>query len=81
VFDAATAKAGVTDTTPYWGRHTYASMHLAAGENPLLVAASLGHGPDVLYRRYAHAVEGAGGSSVVEEIERARRQVRRLRAV
>ena len=36
-------KAGVRYRNPYQTRHTYASMLLSAGENPMWVAAQMGH--------------------------------------
>jgi integrase len=36
-------KAGVRYRNPYQTRHTYASMMLSAGENPLWVATQMGH--------------------------------------
>ncbi|MEK8089277.1 Arm DNA-binding domain-containing protein [Thermithiobacillus plumbiphilus] len=39
----ALRKAGVRYRYPYQTRHTYASMMLSAGENPMWVAAQMGH--------------------------------------
>ncbi|MCL4461245.1 MAG: tyrosine-type recombinase/integrase [Nitrospirae bacterium] len=36
-------KAGVKFRNPYQTRHTYASMLLSAGENPMFVAHQMGH--------------------------------------
>lgn len=36
-------KAGIRYRNPYQTRHTYASMMLSAGENPLWVATQMGH--------------------------------------
>lgn len=36
-------KAGVRYRNPYQTRHTYASMMLSAGENPLWVVTQMGH--------------------------------------
>lgn len=36
-------KAGIRYRNPYQTRHTYASMMLSAGENPLWVASQMGH--------------------------------------
>ena len=36
-------KAGVPFRNPYQTRHTYASLLLSAGENPMWVAAQMGH--------------------------------------
>jgi len=40
---AAIKKAGVRYRRPYQTRHTYASMMLSAGENPMWVAKQMGH--------------------------------------
>src|SRR5262249_52235020 len=39
----AAERAGVGRVIPYNGRDTYASLRLHAGDNPLLIAAALGH--------------------------------------
>ena len=39
----ALEKAGVRYRCPYQTRHTYASMHLSAGAEPMYVAAQMGH--------------------------------------
>src|SRR5438874_4124793 len=39
----ALKKAGVRYRKPYQTRHTYASMMLMAGENPMWVAKQMGH--------------------------------------
>jgi len=36
-------KAGVPFRNPYQTRHTYASLLLSAGENPMFVAQQMGH--------------------------------------
>jgi integrase len=38
-------------------RHSHGSLLLAAGVSIPVVAARLGHSPDVLLRTYAHAIE------------------------
>lgn len=40
---AALEAAGVTHRRQYQTRHTYASMMLSAGENPVWVAQQMGH--------------------------------------
>lgn len=46
-------RAGVTYRNPYQTRHTYASMLLSAGENPLWVAQQMGHKDwGMIRRRY-----------------------------
>ncbi len=39
----ALKKTGLRYRRPYQTRHTYASMMLTAGENPVWVAAQMGH--------------------------------------
>jgi len=41
---------------PYDLRHSFASLLLAAGHQPLFVAAQLGHSPAVLLATYAHLI-------------------------
>ena len=44
----------------YATRHTFASLSIAAGEDPLYVAKVMGHGrPDQLFLKYASYLEGA----------------------
>lgn len=51
---AALKLAGVRYRYPYQTRHTYASMMLSAGENPMWVAKQMGHtNMAVLLKRYA----------------------------
>ena len=80
---APAAEAAKVSASPADGRHTYASLMLGSGVNPLLVAAQMGHStPETTYSRYAHVIaEAAPGIPITEAIERARRTVRRLRAV
>ena len=43
----------------YATRHTFASLSIAAGEDPLYVAKVMGHGrPDQLFLKYASYLEG-----------------------
>lgn len=50
--------AGVRYRNPYQTRHTFASTLLAAGHQPLRVAAWMGHeGPEMLYRHYGRWIE------------------------
>ncbi len=43
VWEAILKRAGVRYRRPYQTRHTYASMMLSAGENPMWVASQMGH--------------------------------------
>jgi len=47
----ALKKAGVRYRYPYQTRHTYASMMLSAGENPMWVAQQMGHSDWAMIRR------------------------------
>jgi integrase len=50
----ALKRCGVRYRKPYQTRHTYASMMLMAGENPLWVARQMGHkDPSLTLKRYA----------------------------
>lgn len=44
-------RAGVPFRNPYQTRHTYASMLLSAGENPMFVAAQMGHASWIMLAR------------------------------
>ena len=66
---------------PYDCRGTFVSLHLAAGENPLLVAEWAGHSPAVMFKHYANVIKennamakvrGGPGRSVDEDISTAR---------
>lgn len=56
----ALQQAGVRYRRPYQTRHTYASMMLSAGENPLYVAQQMGHADwSMLVRVYGRWMPGA----------------------
>ncbi len=44
-------------TTPYHLRHSFASLLLAEGKQPLYVAKQLGHSLAVLIDTYAHLID------------------------
>lgn len=50
---------------PYDCRHSFVSLHLRAGENPIEVAEWAGHAPDVMWRHYAQVVKELRGEVVV----------------
>ena len=53
VWYKALAKAGLRRRTMYQTRHSFASLMLSHGEDPLWVARMLGHtGPDMIYKHY-----------------------------
>lgn len=65
----ALKRAGVRYRNPYQTRHTWASMQLTAGENPMWVAAQMGHKDWGMIRRHygrwiRDADPGAGGRAV-----------------
>lgn len=61
-------RAGVRYRYPYQTRHTYASTLLSAGENPVWVAAQMGHKDWVMivrtYGRWIPSVDPTAGSKV-----------------
>lgn len=64
----ALRKAGVRYRNPYQTRHTYASMMLTAGENPIWVASQMGHSDTaMIFRNYGRwipdATPEAGGKA------------------
>ena len=59
-WERALRKAGVRPRAPYQTRHTYASMLLTAGENPMWVAQQMGHeNMYVTLKRYARWLPAA----------------------
>jgi integrase len=59
-FRRAVKAAGLPDCSLHTLRHTYATIALAAGENPLVVSQALGHyDPGFTLREYGHALPGA----------------------
>lgn len=67
----AITAAGVTYRNPYQTRHTYASMLLSAGENPMWVAQQMGHEDWGMirkrYGRWIPEVDKTAGSKVIEQ--------------
>jgi hypothetical protein len=62
-------------TRPYDCRGSFVSLHLRAGENPLVVAEWGGHSPAVMFRSYANVIQELRNEPVlpaVEQIVRAR---------
>jgi integrase-like protein len=80
VWTPACRRAGV-EATPYDGRHTYASLLIHEGRQPLLVSAALGHASgELVWRRYAHVFDAARyaqGVPMVAAIEAARESLSR----
>jgi integrase len=66
--------AGVPYRNPYQTRHTYASMLLSAGENPMWVAQQMGHEDWGMirkrYGRWIPEVDKTAGSKVIEQWSR-----------
>jgi integrase len=63
--------AGVPYRNPYQTRHTYASMLLSAGENPMWVAQQMGHEDWGMirkrYGRWIPEVDKTAGSKVIQQ--------------
>lgn len=55
---------------PYDLRHSFASLMLAEGRNPLEVAEMLGHSPKILLDTYAHVIEELRGQPPVPAEQR-----------
>lgn len=75
--------APLAKATPYACRHSFVSLHLRAGEDPLRVATWAGHSPAVMWRHYAHVIEDMKGGKTVpveQQIAAAREAVTSLPA-
>jgi integrase len=55
-FKPAAEAAGLVDARPYDLRHSYASLRLAEGWNPVEVAEQLGHAPTMTLDTYGHVI-------------------------
>jgi integrase len=55
---------------PYDLRHSFASLMLAAGLNPIEVAEMMGHGPKILFETYAHVIEEHRGQPPISAEQR-----------
>lgn len=66
--------AGIPYRNPYQTRHTYASMLLSAGENPMWVAQQMGHEDWGMirkrYGRWIPEVDNSAGSKVIQQWSR-----------
>lgn len=51
-------KGAVTYRKPYNTRHTFISHALAQGINPMAIAQTTGHDPDVMFKHYAADIQG-----------------------
>lgn len=61
LWQPALKRAGVRYRRPYQTRHTYASMMLSAGENPLWIKNQMGHRDlAMIFRRYARWIQQDG---------------------
>lgn len=66
-FARAAAAAGVPNITPYFLRHTYASLRLAEQRLSLQeIADELGHDVDVLAKIYAHVISEYRGQGPID---------------
>jgi integrase len=67
IFAAAASSIGRPDATPYFLRHTYASLRLAEQRLSLQeIAQEMGHTVDVLARTYAHVVAECRGRGPID---------------
>jgi integrase len=77
IFAAAATAMGRPDATPYFLRHTYASLRLAEQRLSLQeIAEEMGHTVEVLARTYAHVISEYRGQGPIDPealIKRARR--------
>ena len=80
IFAAAATAIGRPDATPYFLRHTYASLRLAEQRLSLQeIAEEMGHTVEVLARTYAHVISEYRGRGPIEPdalIKRARTKPR-----
>ena len=53
-FTPGAVEAGVGEATPYALRHSFASLLVQAGWNPLEIAVEMGNSPEVVQRDYSH---------------------------
>jgi Site-specific recombinase XerD len=60
---------------PYQMRHTYITMAIMAGANPVYVARQAGNSPRVIFKHYAKWIEGADRSRERQKIEHALGQI------
>jgi integrase len=77
-FARAAAAAGLPGITPYFLRHTSASLRLAAGAPLQEVADEMGHDVETLSTIYAHVISeyrGLGALDPDEEIRKARARI------
>lgn len=66
VFVPAARRAGLAGLRPYDLRHTYASQRIAAGDDVLTLARSLGHSPTMTLTVYGHLLGGPHGELASE---------------
>lgn len=60
------AEAAPEGVTPYTLRHSFASLLLASGRNPVEVAGQMGHGLGVLLSTYSHVIDEFRGSAPID---------------
>jgi integrase len=65
VFNEARRAAGVKRATPYYLRHSFASLLIWEGQPIPYVAQQLGHSPMMTLRTYAHVIEEYEGAERV----------------
>lgn len=68
VWEVVLKRAGVRYRKPYQTRHTFASMLLSAGENPIFVANQMGHADTSMifrvYGKWINVTDDAGNKAV-----------------
>jgi integrase len=76
VFAPAIRAVGIEGARPYDLRHSFCSLLLAEGQNPIEVAAQLGHSPTMTLNTYGHLIEKLRGqpAQAAEAIIRAARE-------
>lgn len=73
IFLPARKAIGREDAGPYHLRHSYASMRIAEGANPAVVAGECGHSVATLLKTYTHLYQGdQNGLPIADQIQAAR---------
>jgi integrase len=78
VFNEARRAAGIERGTPYYLRHSFASLLIWEGQPITYVAQQLGHSPMMTLRTYAHVIEEFEGAERIPAemaIRRARKKL------
>lgn len=84
IWHTAREEAGIESLPPYDLRHAFASLQIRAGMSIPELAEQMGHSPQMTLSTYAHVIrelKGEPGVSAEEQIEQARRESARRKAV